>query len=66
METTSKNGIQYIIKKREFENKELFYDKCWNITNKEPKTQNEFQKIHKICQLTQNEIELKCKYTNNK
>lgn len=62
METTSKSGIQYIIEKKEFENRDSFHEKCWNITNIEPTTQESFQKVYMKCQLKQNEIELKCKY----
>ena len=62
METTSKSGIQYIIEKKEFENRDSFHEKCWNITNIEPKTQETFQKVYMKCQLKQNEIELNCKY----
>ena len=62
METTSKSGIQYIIEKKEFENRDSFHEKCWNITKKEPKTQSEFQKTYRQCQLIQNENELNCKY----
>jgi hypothetical protein len=62
METTSKSGIQYIIEKKEFENRDSFHEKCWNITNVEPKTQENFQKVYKKCQLKQNETELNCKY----
>jgi len=62
METTSKSGIQYIIEKKEFENRDSFHEKCWNITNVEPNTQEIFQKVYKKCQLKQNEIELDCKY----
>ena len=64
METTSKSGIQYIIEKREFENSDSFHEKCWDITRKEPKTQEQFHKTYKKSQLKQNEIELKCKYEN--
>ena len=66
METTSKSGIQYIIKKKQFENRESFYEKCWNITKQEPKTNEEYIQIYNKCQLKQNEIELNCKYTNTK
>ena len=62
METISKSGIQYIIEKKKFENRDYFHEKCWNITNIEPKTQETFQKVYMKCQLKQNEIELKCKY----
>ena len=62
METTSKSGIQYIIEKNPFENSESFHEKCWNITNIGPKSQEEFQKTYMKCQLIQNEIELDCKY----
>lgn len=62
METTSKSGIQYIIEKKEFENRDSFHEKCWNITNIEPNTQETFQKVYMKCRLKQNEIELKCKY----
>lgn len=62
METTSKSGIQYIIEKKEFETRESFHKKCWNITNIEPNTQETFQKVYMKCRLKQNEIELKCKY----
>ena len=62
METTSKSGIQYIIEKKEFENRDSFHEKCWNITNIEPNTQETFQKVYMNCQLKQNEIELNCKY----
>ena len=62
METTSKTGIQYIIEKKKFENRDSFHEKCWNIANIEPKTQETFQKVYMKCQLKQNEIELKCKY----
>ena len=48
--------------KKEFENRDSFHEKCWNITNIEPKTQETFQKVYMKCQLKQNEIELKCKY----
>ena len=62
METTSKSGIQYIIEKKPFENSDSFHEKCWNITNIGPKSQEEFQKTYMKCQLIQNEIELDCKY----
>jgi hypothetical protein len=62
METTSKSGIQYIIEKKTFENSDSFHEKCWNITNIEPKSKDEFQKVYMKCQLKQNEIELNCKY----
>ena len=64
METTSKNGIQYIITRKQFENHESFYEKCWNITHHEPKTDTEYTKVHNKCQLKQNERELECKYNN--
>lgn len=62
METTSKTGIQYVIDRKKFENRDSFHEKCWNITNKEPKTQEEYKKAFIDCQLKQNEIELGCKY----
>ena len=65
METTSKSGIQYIIEKRPFENRDSFHEKCWNITQEEPKSQEEFQKTYRKCQLKQNEIDLNCKYEIN-
>lgn len=64
METTSKTGIQYIIEKKQFENSDSFHEKCWNITNKQPKTQKEFLKTYLKCQLKQNEIDLKCEYNH--
>jgi hypothetical protein len=63
METTSKSGIQYIIKRKQFENQEMFYEKCWNITTQEPKTDEEYIKIYNKCQLKQNKIEFNCDYT---
>ena len=62
METTSKSGIQYIIQKKQFENHNAFYEKCWNITQQEPKTDKAYVKIYNKCQLKQNEVELHCKY----
>ena len=62
METTSKSGIQYIIEKKEFENLDSFHEKCWNITNREPNTQDTFEQVYMKCHLKQNEIELNCKY----
>ena len=63
METTSKSGFQYIIEKRSFENKDSFHEKCWDITKKEPTTQESFRKAYRICQLKQNELEFGCKYS---
>ena len=62
METTSKTGIQYVIDKKEFENRDSFHEKCWNITNEEPKTQEEYKKTFMKCQLKQNKVEFGCKY----
>ena len=63
METTSKYGFQYLMKKKEFENDESFYNKCWNITSLNPQSQQEFNKNKKQCQLIQNELDFGCTYS---
>ena len=65
METTSITGIQYIVTKRQYENDQAFYEKCWDITKQNPSTQEEFKMAFKISQLRQNEKQLGCKYPSN-
>lgn len=65
METTSVTGIQYIVEKRQYENENAFYKKCWDITKQNPQSQDDFKLALKISQLRQNEKQFGCKYPNN-
>lgn len=62
---TNKNGIEYILKKRQNENDDYFNDKCWTLIHQNPITKQEFNHSEKISILLQNKKYYNCEYSDD-